>query len=285
MTSINRLPNILLISAMTFCFQFANTSYAADFAGSLKGVTITDSSGTNAAPTAVINFTQNEDYFDFDASGSSDADGNIAEYRWDFGDGTTGSGVTTSHQFGEGTFPVTLTTVDDQGGVAIEQTTITYSSVSFEIAINFQPANAAVPDGYSVDSGLAFDETRGYGWTSFPASNVGWRGCNNTISPDQAYDTVVFINSAVVSQAVWELVLPQNGSYSVTVCMGDPTYGNDRQDAQVEDVSIITGEYLDPATRWIEKTSLINVGDGKLTLTFVGSTAYARLCWIKVQNI
>ncbi len=52
----------------------------------------------------------------FDASGSQDADGIITTYAWDFGDGTTGSGVTTSHTyFHPNTFSVTLTVTDDTG--------------------------------------------------------------------------------------------------------------------------------------------------------------------------
>jgi PKD repeat protein len=52
----------------------------------------------------------------FDASQSTDSDGIIAEYRWDFCDGTSGSGVSAVHRFAsEGTYTVTLTAVDDAG--------------------------------------------------------------------------------------------------------------------------------------------------------------------------
>jgi PKD repeat protein len=39
----------------------------------------------------------------------------IVSYRWSFGDGSTGSGVSTSHRFVPGTFTVTLTTTDSNG--------------------------------------------------------------------------------------------------------------------------------------------------------------------------
>ena len=53
----------------------------------------------------------------FDASTSSaPANNPIAQYRWDFGDGSTGTGLTVSHPFRTaGTFTVTLTVVDGVG--------------------------------------------------------------------------------------------------------------------------------------------------------------------------
>lgn len=53
----------------------------------------------------------------FDGSGSSDSDGKVIDYRWNFGDGTSASGESlsqVSHTFeSEGTFPVTLTVLDN----------------------------------------------------------------------------------------------------------------------------------------------------------------------------
>jgi len=55
----------------------------------------------------------------FDGSGSSDSDGTIAAYGWDFGDGTSGSGKTVSHTFARaGTYTVTLTVTDNGGATA-----------------------------------------------------------------------------------------------------------------------------------------------------------------------
>jgi hypothetical protein len=52
----------------------------------------------------------------FDASLSTDPDGRITQYAWDFGDGNTGTGVTTTHAYArDGVFTVTLTVTDDHG--------------------------------------------------------------------------------------------------------------------------------------------------------------------------
>lgn len=52
----------------------------------------------------------------FNASGSSDPDGEIVSYQWDFGDGTTGNGSVVTHSYSAiGTFSVTLTVIDNDG--------------------------------------------------------------------------------------------------------------------------------------------------------------------------
>jgi len=58
---------------------------------------------------------------DFDAGASYDPDGSIVSYAWDFGDGATATGVTTSHTFTATTaqtYTVTLTVTDDDGAKA-----------------------------------------------------------------------------------------------------------------------------------------------------------------------
>lgn len=53
---------------------------------------------------------------ELDASASFDTDGTIASYVWDFGDDTTGSGMTASHTYAaSGVYTVTLVVTDDLG--------------------------------------------------------------------------------------------------------------------------------------------------------------------------
>jgi uncharacterized delta-60 repeat protein len=52
----------------------------------------------------------------FDATSSSDLDGSVTSYSWDFGDGSTGSGATPSHTYAtDGNYDVKLTVTDDKG--------------------------------------------------------------------------------------------------------------------------------------------------------------------------
>ena len=58
---------------------------------------------------------ENEDVF-FNGSTSSDGDGRIVSYSWDFGDGNTAVGERATHRYAQpGTYTVTLTVVDDLG--------------------------------------------------------------------------------------------------------------------------------------------------------------------------
>jgi len=62
----------------------------------------------------------------FDGSGSSDPDGSIERYEWDFGDGSTDSGSIVYHSFSRaGSYRVTLTVTDNRGGKDSTSKTIT----------------------------------------------------------------------------------------------------------------------------------------------------------------
>ncbi len=73
----------------------------------------------NASPKAVIKLSRNQGIaplmVEFDGSASTDPDGNIAEYLWDFGNGRTGTGSKITQEFGVGTYTITLTVRDSAG--------------------------------------------------------------------------------------------------------------------------------------------------------------------------
>lgn len=61
----------------------------------------------------------------FDASDSWDNYG-IQSYKWDFGDGSIGVGMATTHIYSDaGTYTVTLTVIDESGNSSIDTTTVT----------------------------------------------------------------------------------------------------------------------------------------------------------------
>jgi PKD repeat protein len=63
---------------------------------------------------------------EFSGSGSSDEDGQILSYEWEFGDGNTGAGEIFEHTYNDvGIYAVTLTVTDDRGATASATTEVT----------------------------------------------------------------------------------------------------------------------------------------------------------------
>jgi len=86
-------------------------------------------------PTVMVGgpyFMQPGDTLQLDASGSSDSDGTISRYLWDFGDGSPfATGVTVSHSYGtEGIYTLTMAATDNDGLTSAVATTVTVSTNS-----------------------------------------------------------------------------------------------------------------------------------------------------------
>lgn len=128
---------------------------------------ITVNVATNETPTASFVYSPTNPKIDekvyFNASGSTDEDGTIVSYGWDFGDGRRASGKTTNHRYKvTGTFTVVLTVTDDTGNSASASQTITVSQGGFPTAsfvysptnpvvgetVYFNASNSSDPDGH-----------------------------------------------------------------------------------------------------------------------------------------
>jgi PKD repeat protein len=72
--------------------------------------------GANQRPVASFSYGCSGLACSFDAAESVDLDGTLSSYAWDFGDGSTGSGVVAVHTYGAaGDYTVVLTVIDDEG--------------------------------------------------------------------------------------------------------------------------------------------------------------------------
>ena len=66
----------------------------------------------------------------FNGSGSSDPDGSIVSYGWDFGDGQSATGTTTSHTYNAtSSYTVTLTVIDNGGATDTDTATVVITEV------------------------------------------------------------------------------------------------------------------------------------------------------------
>jgi PKD repeat protein len=212
----------------------------------------------------------------FVASDSYDPDGNIIFYNWTFGDGESSDGIYPSHIYVQpGIYTVQLTVTDSGEAIGTTALKIVVIEEMPEVAINFQPSNAEVPEGFLPDSSCSYDEERGYGWNGrgrlFPYDRNSYR------SPDQQHDTIMYINP----YQQWEMAVP-SGRYEVTVSVGDPITRIYRQNVQVEGQAIFENTRV-ARGNWIEETVTVEVTDGKLTLTFRGGRNYIRANYVVVK--
>ncbi len=171
----------------------------------------------------------------FDGSASSDSDGTIVAYDWDFGDGSTGTGVKPTHTYvSGGTFTVFLTVTDDAGATGKASATATIGLGNLPpianvngpytgttgTAITFDGSASKDPDGtisaYSWDFG---DGTTGTGakpshtYTSANIYNVILTVMDDAGATNSASTTATITDSQVNQPPV---AVP-NGPYSGTV--------------------------------------------------------------------
>jgi serine protease len=132
-------------------------------------------SSANTAPTASFTTTIDTSVDSltviFDGSSSVDRDGNIREFLWDYGDGGSGTGMTSSHRYSAvGSYSVTLTTIDNNNASDTHVTLIDLSVVIARATVSKDPNSASV-------GALLFDATASEinGTTSTAATIVSYQ--------------------------------------------------------------------------------------------------------------
>jgi hypothetical protein len=123
--------------------------------------------------------------------------------------------------------------------------------------VNFAPAEVTV-DGWLNDCGAAFalrPDGLAYGWTGDNRGASRRRGLN----PDPLLDTIVHF----ADDQAWEMAVA-DGTYELTLCLGDAQYPCEGQTVLAEGVSVAQGIDLQA-----NEFRRVTVADGGLTLTSV----------------
>ncbi len=133
----------------------------------------------NQAPVAAFVSTATGLSVSFDGTGSTDADGTIASYLWDFGDGSTATTATPQRTYAvAGSYTVTLTVADNAGAVHSASKAITveavnqaplaaFTSSAANLVASFDASTSSDPDGTVASYAWSFgDGATGTGATA-----------------------------------------------------------------------------------------------------------------------
>jgi PKD repeat protein len=164
--------------------------------------------GLDERPSALFTFECSGRTCTFDGAPSSDLDGTIASYWWQFGDGATAAGATVTHTFAGG-HEVRLIVMDDKRALGIsirnvnQPPVVSFTTNCIGLTCAFDRSASSDPDGE-----LA------YAW---------WRFGDRTDTSGAAKITHTFAAA---------------GTYIVTLTVGDQDYGESTQTQAVTVVNV-----------------------------------------------
>lgn len=120
----------------------------------------------------------------FDGSASTDPDGTIVSYYWDFGDLNTGTGVSPTHTYAEdGTYTVTLTVTDNDDATDTDTTTATIADTEPTAEFSGTPTTGTPPLTVSfTDLSTSYDGIVSWSWI------FGDGGTSTDRNPTHTYD-------------------------------------------------------------------------------------------------
>ncbi|HEX8339611.1 MAG TPA: kelch repeat-containing protein [Tepidisphaeraceae bacterium] len=151
------------------------------------------------------------------------------------------------------------------------------SAADVNVRINFAPSDAPRVRGHKVDYGAAF-ATRGnglrYGWSSDRQDQTDY-------TDDPRYDNAKAESSTLMNGASWTIEVP-NGWYNVHALMGTPSTLDAYYQASANGQPLVKGEPYEPNFTWIEGVRLLQVTNGKITITSGSMSKNNRLCSVAI---
>jgi PKD repeat protein len=139
----------------------------------------------------------------FNASASTGPSGGITSYAWDFGDGSTGTGVTTSHSYAAGTFTVSLTVTDGVGqtSTVTHQVSPASNAVAFVTSVksNAKAATQTLTVPTSVASGNGMLLVATTASAAVPTAPGGWTLVGTSTATGSVLTTAVYQKVATIA--------------------------------------------------------------------------------------
>ncbi|UCF09031.1 MAG: PKD domain-containing protein, partial [Thermoplasmata archaeon] len=235
-----------------------------------KTQTVNVTEGSNTPPTAQISEMTTSviemELLYFNASGSSDSDGTITEYSWDFADGTKDNGMYSIHYYSSaGTYTVELTVVDDKGAMDTDMIEITVAAQDIE-AQNELPVAAIIVNATTVEAG----------------SYLGFNGSASTDTDGAIVEYTWDFGDGVRNSGMYSSnIYHTGGTYRVILTVMDDKGGINRTNIiitvteepeltaptgvlQFTESTQISGSFLGG---WVSLSPLVDLSDTSITIT------------------
>ncbi|PQZ99216.1 hypothetical protein CQ019_16845 [Arthrobacter sp. MYb229] len=211
----------------------------------------------NQLPVAEFDASAHSLTISVDGSASSDPDGTLASYEWDFGDGNTAQGIFVNHSYAEdGDYEVTLTVTDNRGATASKTETVSVQQLPNEL-----------PNADFTASSLGLDVTLDAAAASDPDGTI------------QEYSWDLGDGNTATGQVV-EHEYAEAGSYQVTLTVTDDRAGQHSVTKEIPVTQIAPASFVDSAARYMNSSNAqlqlpagIEPGDGIIMLTTSNSTS------------
>jgi PKD repeat protein len=174
----------------------------------------------NGAPVAAFDASPTSLTVAVDASGSSDPDGDVLTFQWDFGDGSTATGPTATHTYGAaGTYTVGLT-VSDGTSSATASATVTAVQPNRAPSASFAASTTGL--SVAVDASGSSDpdgDALAYAWDFGDGTSGAGRTATRTYAAAGTYTVTLTVSdgraSASASHPVEAKAQPFTATFSV----------------------------------------------------------------------
>ncbi len=231
--------------------------YGADVDPEGEPVTLSvfDEPVPNSAPEAVVDVAGTGRTFAFDASGSSDADGQLVRYEWFFSDGSVAEGVTVEHTFTQpGEHTAQLIVTDDDGAegfatssavVVPDESVVLYSGDDLLIGPGL---SVGAPDGETRVDGSIVCLAGGRVHGDLAASGTVRLGRGCTVDGDVAAGTAVILEGGAAVggsvSAVQSVRIVPSASVGGEVRAGSVTASDGRDPLSLAGTETVGGQVL-----------------------------------------
>lgn len=205
----------------------------------------------------------------FDGGGSSDPDGVVTAYEWDFGDGTTRTGPTPTHAYNTGgSYTVTLIVTDDKGSRNAASTTAAIA----DFTLSASPASQTALQGSSATYTITVNPSGGFS----QVVNFSIAGLPSGAS--YSFNPTAVAGSGASTLAVTTQMTTPSGTYTLTVS------GTDGSLTHAATLKLtVAGTFTLSATP--RSQTIVRSNSTSYTVTVYGGTGYNRTVAFSVSGL